>query len=552
MPRTPLLQKLIDAVGVSAEAARRGAPIEQVLDGRAERAAPAAAADWAARGISPARGISRRQFVGAAAAGLGLAACDGGDDLFTLPARADRTVDTGPTVAIVGGGLAGLTCAWRLRQKGVLATVYEGSNRLGGRCWTRRGDFAAGQIAEHGGELIDQSHQHIRHLAQELGLALDNVLAAQASGTEPCYFFDGQPYSYRDATRDIKQIWQALHRDVSEASYPTLYSSFTPRGAQLDHMSIAQWIDATVPGGRGSPLGQLLDVAYVIEYGAETTDQSALNLIYLLGYSGQGQLRIFGPSNEKYHVRGGNDLIVQRLAERLNGQIETGAALAAIAQTAAGAYQLSFDATPSVTVDRVILALPFSVLKTLVDYSAAGFSALKQQAIAELGMSANAKLNVQFDTRRWEALGCSGDTFADTGYQATWDVTRAQPGTPGILVDYTGGDVARAYSGVPTPALAAQFVAQLEPVLPDITAHFNGLATFDDWQANPWSRGAYAYWRVGQYTAFAGVERERSGNCHFAGEHTSIDFQGYLNGAVESGERAAAEVLADIHVKGGK
>jgi hypothetical protein len=65
-------------------------------------------------------------------------------------------------------------------------------------------------------------------------------------------------------------------------------------------------------------------------------------------------------------------------------------------------------------------------------------------------------------------------------------------------------------------------------------------------QANPYTKGSYSYWKVGQYTAFAGAERERSGNCHFAGEHTSIDFQGYLNGAVDSGYTAAAEILADL------
>jgi monoamine oxidase len=87
-------------------------------------------------------------------------------------------------------------------------------------------------------------------------------------------------------------------------------------------------------------------------------------------------------------------------------------------------------------------------------------------------------------------------------------------------------------------------------VLPGISAKWNGLATFDDWQANPWTLGSYAFWRVGQYTAIAGAERERSNNCHFAGEHTSIDFQGYLNGAVESGERVASEILADVRGKG--
>ena len=75
-------------------------------------------------------------------------------------------------------------------------------------------------------------------------------------------------------------------------------------------MSVAAWIDRYVPGGHGSRLGQLLDVAYNIEYGAECTQQSSLNMLYLLGYAGQGQLRIFGKSNEKLHVRGGNDQIV--------------------------------------------------------------------------------------------------------------------------------------------------------------------------------------------------------------------------------------------------
>jgi monoamine oxidase len=86
-------------------------------------------------------------------------------------------------------------------------------------------------------------------------------------------------------------------------------------------------------------------------------------------------------------------------------------------------------------------------------------------------------------------------------------------------------------------------------VLPGISPRWNGLATFDDWQTNPWTLGSYSFWRVGQYTAIAGVEGERENNCHFAGEHTSIDFQGYLNGAVESGERAAAEIYAALRAR---
>jgi len=70
--------------------------------------------------------------------------------------------------------------------------------------------------------------------------------------------------------------------------------------------------------------------------------------------------------------------------------------------------------------------------------------------------------------------------------------------------------------------------------------------TRDYWTGYQWTKGSYSYWKVGQYTRFSGAEKERSNNCHFAGEHTSQDFQGYLQGAVETGERAASEVLADL------
>ena len=155
-------------------------------------------------------------------------------------------------------------------------------------------------------------------------------------------YFDGQPYSYTDATNDLKGIWQKIKSDLQAAGYPTQYNSYTQRGWQLDHMSVVDWINESVPGGMYSKLGQLLDVAYNIEYGAESSQQSALNLLYLLGYVGPGQLRIFGPSNEKYHVRGGNDQIAARLAAAVAGQLRLSHSLEAIRLTQDGSYLLTF------------------------------------------------------------------------------------------------------------------------------------------------------------------------------------------------------------------
>jgi len=485
--------------------------------------------------------LTRRQLLKTSAAvGVGVAA-------LSMPGAAAAA--SSPRIAIVGAGLAGLTAAYSLRKAGYSATVYEASGRLGGRCWTDRSSWAGAQISEHGGELIDQNHTQIRNLAQELGLDLINLLAAEPNGTGDRYYFDGTVYPYAQAKSDLQAIYQQLHSDASAASFPTVYNSYTQRGLELDHMSIRDWINAYVPGGIGSRLGQLLETAYTIEYGADASIQSSLNLIYLLAYQGAGNIRIFGKSNEKYHVVGGNDQIVSRLAGSLPGQIHTGAALIALADRGDGTWAVTVTAgkkTSTVVADRVILALPFSLLRQ-VDLGQANFPAQKLSAITQLPMGTNSKLHLQFSSRPWYQFGCNGATYADTGYQNTWEVSRGQPGAPGILVNYTGGTIGNRFGASKTPAQYGQaFLSQLEPVLPGITPLWNGRVTLDYWAADPWTRGSYSYWSVGQYTTIAGAEREAVGTCHFAGEHTSIDFQGYLNGAVESGQRAAAEVIAAL------
>jgi monoamine oxidase len=488
--------------------------------------------------ITDRRPLSRRALIaGAGAMGLAVA----------MRSRSARAAQE--RVVVVGGGLAGLTAAYRLSQAGYSPVVHDANTRFGGRCWTLRGAFDDGQIIERGGELIDTGHTQVKQLAQELGLKLDNLLQAEQNGTEPFFHFDGVEYPYVQATNDLKAIWQKIKSDVNGASYPTLYNLSTLRGRELDAMSIVDWINESVPGGIDAPLGQLLDVAYNIEYGAESSDQSSLNLLYLLGYSGQGQMRIFGPSNEKLHVRGGNDQIVQGLVDRIGQQhLIGGSALTAIAKRSDGTWELTFKQggrSVSVVADRVALALPFSILRSL-DIAGAGFSPGKVEAIMTQGVGRNAKLQLQFGDRIWRNQGKNGDTYSDTGYQATWEVSRAQAGGSGILVDYTGGDTAKAQGSRTLKQNSSLFLSQLEPVVPGITAAWNGKSHLEWWPGSPYMRGSYSYWRVGQYTSIAGREREQQGTCYFAGEHTSVDFQGYLNGAVESGERAASEILADV------
>jgi monoamine oxidase len=463
---------------------------------------------------------------------------------MAAPAHAGR--GTGPRIAVIGAGLAGLTCAYRLQQAGFAADIYEGSSRVGGRCWTGRGDFAEGQFYERGGELIDTGHKALRKLAQELDLDLDNLLRAEQRGTDMLGYFGNRRYTVDQMTADFQPVLAQMSQDVTDAGYPTLYNSYTPRGFELDHMSVHDYIERYVPGGHRSPLGALLDVAYNIEYGAETRAQSSLNMLYLIGFSQPNTFTIFGESDEKFRIRGGNDQVPTILAARLASQITANTALVAIKERPDRALKLTLQNGAGAfdrVYDHVVLALPFSILRSSVDWSQAGFSPLKAKAINEQGMGTNSKFHLQFSSRFWNDQGCNGETYSDRGYQNTWEVTRAQEGRSGILSWYTGGNTGVSVGSGTPEQQARTFLRQVEPVLPGATARWNGKVTRDYWTGNPWSKGSYSYWKVGQYTSFVGVEGDRQGNCYFAGEHTSIDFQGYLNGAVDTGETAAAKVI---------
>jgi monoamine oxidase len=477
------------------------------------------------------------------------AAVAGATVLGSLAGTARAARGATPRIAVIGAGLAGLTSAYRLQQAGYAADIYEASSRIGGRCWTGRGDFSEGQIYEHGGELIDTGHKALRQLAQELGLQLDNLLRAEQRGTDMLGYFAGRRYTVDQMTADFQPVLAQMSQDVDAAGYPTLYNSYTQRGYELDHMSVRDYIQRYVPGGLGSPLGALLDVAYNIEYGAETNDQSSLNMLYLIGYSKPNSFTIFGESDEKFRIHGGNDQVPTILASRLAAQITANTALVAIKQRADDTFKLTLQNGAGAfdrTYDHVVLALPFSILRSSVDWSQAGFSALKAKAINEQGMGTNSKVHLQFKSRFWNDQGCNGETYSDRGYQNTWEVTRAQDGTSGILSWYTGGNAGVAVGSGSAEDQARTFLRQVERVLPGATAKWNGKVVRDYWTGNPWSKGSYSYWKRGQYTSFVGIEGDRQGNCYFAGEHTSIDYQGYLNGAVDTGETAAAKVLKRI------
>jgi monoamine oxidase len=479
-------------------------------------------------------------------AGLGAAG-------LAIGRRSLASTSPSPRIVIVGAGIAGLAAALTLEDAGFASEIYEASGRLGGRMHSDTTSWLNGQVSEHCGELIDTAHTTILGLAQRFSIQVDDLIAAQPPQSTETYFFKGKYYPAAQADLDFQPVYDALQQDINAAGYPTVYNSYTAAGFQLDHQSVYEWIQDRIWGGHESPMGQLLDVAYDIEYGADTRVQSALNLIYLLGYQfDRNNFLLFGESDEHYHLHGGNQRLPEEIARALkHSPIRTNTALEAIEQEPGAGYRLSFrssETTFQVRADQVILALPFSVLRRL-DYARAGFNALKRKTIEELGYGSNVKLHVQLNDRLWNEPGpwgvSTGTSYSDTGYQNTWDVTRAQAGPTGILVDYLGSIGVKFKPRESAHNAAARFLNELEPVFPGITAQWNGRATLDTPLYYPYTLGSYSYFKVGQYTTICGAPGERSGNCHFAGEHCSVNFQGYMEGGAEEGVRAANEIIAD-------
>ncbi len=491
---------------------------------------------------------SRRAFL--AGAGAAIAAS-------TLrPAQA--FAGSAPRVVIVGAGLGGLTCAYRLHQAGIRASVYEAASGVGGRTWTLRDFFDDGQIAENGGEFISSEHSAIRGLASELELKLVDVRAAQTLGTQEVYYVRGERYTYREMLADYAQVYPKI-KAAAQAGYPCVYNHYTATGKALDLMSAREWIEQNVPGGTSSKIGWLLDIDATTENGGEADKQSSLELIGMLGYmpsyNPKGGFYLVG-TDERYCVIGGNDQIAARLARAMpEGTVHPNSALVALRKRSDGSYVCTFESqmqSTEVAADHVVLALPFTTLRR-VDIAGAGFDARKMRAIRELPLGTNTKIYMQFRGRPWLDMGYNGFTYADTGFQQTLDSSRGQKGASGILEFYSGGLVGAAYGPVSfapaAPDVANTQLAGLEPLYPGITKAWNGKAFMDYWTGDRWHKGSYSYWAVGQCTGFAGYERARQGNIHFCGEHTAVNFQGFMNGAVATGEAAADEILGRVKAR---
>jgi monoamine oxidase len=499
------------------------------------------------KSVTPQRSkSSRRDFlrtVGACAA------------LSTPIAKAATAGASQLSIGIVGAGLAGLACADELRKAGVQATMYEASERAGGRCFSMRGTpLFPGQVIERGGELIDNLHKTMLGYVKEFRLTLEDV--GKQPGDVFYYFPDidsKKPIPESVVIEEFRAFLPAMRADLRRLSAEPSALSFTPDDYKLDHTSLGEYL---ITRGAGPIVKRAIEQAYIAEYGRSPEEQSCLNFLLFIHADRRSKFTPFGVfSDERYHIVEGNDAIASGLAARLQpGQLMTGRKLIAAAPSpdGNGGVRLTFTGGFTVDHDVIVFAIPFSTLAQ-VDLTKLILPKTKRDAIQELGYGYNAKMMIGFTRPYWRDLGSDGASYSNLdNHQTTWETnpTRADS-TRAVLTDYSGASRGEKLNDMPVQQTAQLFLNDLDQVFPGAhqyvrrDASANIAAHREHWPSNPLSRGSYTCYLTGQFTKIAGHEAPAVGNIYFAGEHTDsfYEWQGFMEGALRSGIAAAKAIL---------
>lgn len=461
----------------------------------------------------------------------------GASSLFACVKRDGLIRTEAPSrVAIVGAGLAGLSCATRLLTKDIGVTVYEANKRVGGRTFTDRTTFP-GRTVDLGGEFIDSWHDQLRGLVTALGLELEDTWEDD-SVTETLAYVHGDIL-----TEDELEVFeQRMKQQVSLAlaSHPfdpadVTYKKSDAFDRALDAMSAAEWLDRA--GLERDKVRSIFEAGFLSLYGGGLEEASALVMLQELVGSGSD-------SDERFLVRGGAGQVAELLAQRFPAEVlKLEHKLTKVKQLADGKVQLTFDVagTQKVeTAEAVVLALPFSTLRDVeID---APLSAAKKHAIAKLHYGAGSKLCVGFTGKPWRALDSSGTVLSDSAFPYCWDETRMQDTENGVITFFTGGYDGRVLAQVDLNIQRAGLLEVLNRVFPGVRAAARAENVLVTWADEPFAKGGYALYAPGQVTTMRGCEGEREGKLFFAGEHTSLEAQGFMEGAVRSGVRAAREI----------
>ena len=432
------------------------------------------------------------------------------------------------SVIVGGAGLAGLAAARELEARGAAVTVVEARARVGGRVWTLRDQFAARQHAEAGADLIEEEQEHLLGLAKSLGLETSRILR------DGFGFYGPDGRGRRRIHRTLSAVGQAakhlgpLVKDfkIAEERWDSAV------GTAIGRHSVMSWLDeAGLPKTQKAAMRGLRGF-----FLADPEDLSLLPLVEQFAESGPPGRTAF------FRIKGGNDRLPGTIAKRLRGALLLSTVVRRVVQHD-DRVTVTIEALgkphTEITAEYFVCALPASTARGVLFEPA--LPEPQQDAIGHLRYGCATRLLLQFERRYWRRRGRPLAFGTDLDVGAVWDGSEEQKGPEAILSFLAGGNASRAlqdivhgegengvidriaWLGRPARLLASQTIV---------------------WDRDPWARGGYAYFDPSFDPLWRAWLARPAGRVVFAGEHTSIKYQGYMNGAVETGLRAAAEISA--------
>jgi monoamine oxidase len=458
-------------------------------------------------------------------------------------AKAARSADA----IVVGAGISGLAAARKLAGAGKSVILLEARDRVGGRMLNH--DLGGGEVTELGAQFVGPTQDHILALARDVGV---DTFKTYDSG-DNVYYKSGQRSTYSDKLPtgaipidpliDADIIKAVLQLDQMSQSVPVDAPWRADKAEEWDSETLWSWfkenqINPQVQG--------VVSAAVEAIFGAEARDVSLLYTLFYIAASGNEQnpgtfernFSTAGGAQESRFV-GGAQLIALRVAQQLGGAVQLSSPVRRIEQTSSG-VTVSAD-TGTFTAKRVIVALPPPVAAR-IEYAPL-LPALRDQLMQHMAMGTLMKAEAVYDTPFWRHDGLTGQAVSDTGpVKVTFD-NSPPDGAPGVLMGFIGGHEARTLGQLPAADQRAAALQSFANYFGDQARSPRDFILMN-WSTEAWTRGCpVSILSPGVLYDFGPALRERVGRIHWAGTETSTYWNGYMDGAVRAGERAAAEVL---------
>lgn len=492
-----------------------------------------------------------------------------------------RTCGKDLRVGIIGSGAAGLAAAYWLKKHRVSFQLVEASGRFGGRIFTVDSWNEDKQFVELGGELINTGDQEILWLARELqeeqGRMLNSNKNFEPQDLRILKFKDdesdsklhaslfnvnGQIYTEQQFFEAVSQLAPHLAK-INKNIFGDFDGDFTyhcarrfPAGMKMDQTSLSTLLDSCKPFAEPWCL-EILQSAYEAEFGLSAEEQSSLNFLLMFDTDLTDGFSLYGESDETLRLGGGNSALTRAAVNSLNdynqnnldNYLQFDRQLRSIDRSRSK-FICHFERGRSEEYTHLIIAVPITQLRRIEGWEKLNLSKPKQRFIRDLGMGQNSKSMLGFKQRFWrqtpifEGRSSQGEMYISRGSSIVWETSRLQKGPTGILTHYSTGETAKRVGLNPDESL--QIIK--DNLSSRAVAYYSGDRIHFNWPRFGLTEGSFSCLKLGQYSDFwgAGSEPECDGRLIFAGEHTSVKSQGFINGGIESGLRAARQILEKI------